>query len=126
MTILNLTQHTATTDQATAGVIEPTDKKAVQELLTFNAMPTFSDMLDRASTLAQIAKEHGVTHAMIGGAGFFIPHLEKRLLAVGITPVHAFSVRVSVEVHNADGTVSKQNIFKHIGFYEVSDALYEM
>lgn len=126
MNILNLTQHTATQDQAQAGVFEPTDKKQVQELLTFNEMPTFKDMLERARTLAQIAKDHGATHAMIGGAGFFIPHLEHWLLWNGITPVHAFSVRESIEVHNADGTVSKQNVFKHIGFYEVSDALYEM
>lgn len=126
MNILNLTQHTATADQAQAGVVEPTDKKAVQDLLTFSEMPSFSDMLDRASTLAKIAKDSGCESAMIGGAGFFIPHLEKRLLALGITPVHAFSVRESVEVHNEDGTVSKQNVFKHVGFYEVCDALYEM
>lgn len=124
--ILNLTQHVATNEQMQAGVIEPQNKAEVQALLTFDDVPQFTDLLDRATTLATIAQKSGCTKAMIGGAGFFMPHLEKRLLQRGITPLHAFSVRESVEVHNADGTVTKQNVFKHKGFYPASDALYEM
>jgi hypothetical protein len=72
----------------------------------------------RACLLTSIAVKLGATHAMIGGAGFFLPVLEKALHQRGIIPVHAFSKRESVETRNADGTVSKTNIFKHLGFVE--------
>lgn len=39
MKILNLTQHTATADQVAAGVVEPKDKKKIQEMLTFTEKP---------------------------------------------------------------------------------------
>ena len=34
------------------------------------------------------------------------------------TDLYAFSVRESVEVHNPDGSVSKNNVFRHLGFIE--------
>ncbi|MHB0929605.1 MAG: hypothetical protein ACYC3W_12015, partial [Candidatus Nanopelagicales bacterium] len=54
--------------------------------------------------------------AMIGGAPFLMAPLEKALLSIGINPVFAFSERKSVEAHGADGTVTKTQVFKHVGF----------
>lgn len=118
MSILNLTQHAATPDQAAAGVVNLSDNTELKKLLTFTALPSKSDIESKAQAIAQIAKDNGATKAMIAGAGYLMPHLERELKAVGVTPLHAFSERVSVETANADGTVSKQNIFKHVGFIE--------
>ena len=45
--------------------------------------------------------------------------LEKHLKINNIQPMYAFSVRESIEVVNDDGSVTKKNVFKHIGFVEV-------
>lgn len=119
MKIINLTQHPATADQAKAGVFEPADKKVIQQLLTFVSLPTQQDITNKASRLAQIAKEQGATHAMIGGAGYLMGSLESALVAVGISPLHAFSVRESVEEKQTDGSVVKKNVFRHVGFVQV-------
>ena len=121
--ILNLTQHTATADQVAVGVIEQ-PHPAVKPLLNFNTLPTLAEIKLRASQIAaiaadEIALENAERKAMIAGAPFFMSSLEEALKNVGITPVYAFSVRESVEVHNEDGSVSKQNVFKHLGFVEV-------
>lgn len=125
MTILNLTQHVATPEQATLGVIEPADKKAVQELLTFFSLPTADYLRERANKLARLAKEQGATSAMIGGAGYFMPYLERALMQKGITPLHAFTVRDVVETVKADGSVEKTAVFKHAGFVQASDFIYD-
>ena len=57
---------------------------------------------------------------MIGGAPFFMSALERALLDVGITPLYAFSIRESVEKAAEDGTVTKINVFKHVGFVEAN------
>ena len=139
--ILNLTQHAATADQAAAGVIEQPHPE-VKPLLNFTELPTLEEIQARATQIATIvANEISAENAeiekygqgdidsiialqtqrkaMIAGAPFFMSSLEEALKNVGITPVYAFSVRESVEVHNEDGSVSKQNVFKHIGFVEV-------
>ena len=56
---------------------------------------------------------------MIGGAPFLMGALESELKNRGIQPMYAFSVRDSVEKQNPDGSVTKQNVFKHAGFIEV-------
>src|SRR5690625_7438647 len=100
MTILNLTQHPATPDQAEAGVIEPRGKKIVQQLLTFNDLPTQDVIDDRAIRLADYADSHGVSYAMIGGAPGLMHTLSDRLFRSGITPLSAFSRRDVIEVAN--------------------------
>lgn len=45
--------------------------------------------------------------------------LERELKRFCIKPLHAFSQRVSEEITNPDGTVSKTQTFKHVGFIEV-------
>ena len=114
--IINLTQHVATADQIKAGVFEPRYKKTVQTSLTFDQIPTFGDMEGIAEFLADIAREENADSAMIGGAPFFMSTLERALAEVNITPVYAFSVRESLETVSDDGTVTKTNVFKHVGF----------
>jgi len=55
---------------------------------------------------------------MIGGAPWLMAPLEANLKLNGIKVLYAYSERVSEEIENEDGSVSKRNIFKHLGFYE--------
>lgn len=121
MKIINLTQHAATGEQLTAGVVDfATEIKAqIQALLTFDVLPDAAAINERAELLAGIASEWGFECAMIGGAPFLMSALESELKNRWIQPMYAFSVRDSVEKQNPDGSVTKQNIFKHSGFIEV-------
>lgn len=115
--ILNLTQHNATADQIADGVIEPTDKVRIQELLTFEELPNRELLEKRAAELAGIAAVTGYEKAMIGGAPFFMAPLESALQERRIQPVYAFSVRKSCESTDpATGLVTKTNIFEHRGW----------
>lgn len=116
MTIVNLTQHTATPEQIAQGVIECTKATEVRSLITFTTIPTQVEMEERATQIARIALEQNADCAMIGGAPYFMSSLEVALKAVGIRPVYAFSVRESVEKTLPDGSVQKLNVFKHVGF----------
>ena len=132
--ILNLTQHVATQEQLEAGVIEPTPefKKFVQAQITFNTMPTREEIKERVVLLGNKTSrylralniENGVkptpkgTKIMIGGAPYLMGPLESYLKAVQLVPVYAYSERVSEEVVQDDGSVSKINVFKHLGFVE--------
>jgi len=116
MKILNLTQHAPSQEQLAAGVVDPADKQEVCSLLTFDSIPSSAEMRDRAERLAAIAKEVGAAAAMIGGAPFFMSALEAALLEVGVEPVYAFSLRVTEEVPQPDGSVRKTNVFRHVGF----------
>ena len=117
--ILNLTQHGATAEQAEAGVVEPQSKGVVQSLLTFNTLPTVTEITERAKKLAILARAEGATAVMIGGAPFLMGALQDTLMEFDITPLFAFSVRESVETENADGSVSKTAVFRHLGFVKV-------
>lgn len=118
MKILNLTQHVATPEQVVAGVVEPINKKEVQELLTFNSIPTREQMVDRTFTLVKIVFANNCSKVMIGGAPFFMSELEFSLTEADITFVYSFSQRVSVETVDEDGNVVKTNVFKHTGWVE--------
>jgi hypothetical protein len=115
--ILNLTQHVATPDQ---GVREPSDKKAVQALLTFSTLPTSAEIRERAEKLAAIAVAEGADAAMIGGAPYLMGPLEGALRSAGVKPMYSFSVRQSVEKTDDDGNVVKTVVFKHAGFVEAA------
>lgn len=129
MSILNLTQHSATPEQIAAGVVDlsPAQRAILSAWLTFDTCPTGQDVADRAGLIAQAAaddsKSIGVvgtySFAMIGGAPFFMSALENALIERGITPLYAFSVRKSVETVQADGTVIKTAIFSHAGFVQI-------
>ncbi len=116
MKTLNLTQHPATPEQVAAGVVEPENKERVRDLLTFNNLPDFGELVERAGKLARIAKDAGAEAAMIGGAPFFMRALENALVSLGIRPVYAFSTREVVEEVQEDGSVRKTAIFRHKGF----------
>ena len=118
---LNLTQHERTEDQFRAGVVEPIGiKEKIQELLTFEGLPTAAEIEKRATELAVLAHYQGYQKAMIGGAPYLMPSLERALQKQGITPVYAFSERVSEE-KEVDGKVIKTQVFKHLGFVEVNE-----
>ena len=119
MNILNLTQHMATPEQYEAGVLEPENKVKVKDLLTFDTIPSILEMEQRAEELAYIAMVSKCTHALIGGASFFMSNLEYALINKGIKPLYSFSTRVSEERVDEDGNVVKINVFKHTGFVEV-------
>ena len=122
MEIINLTQHIPTKEQIEQGV-ENLDERheEIKHLLTFEEIPTKSEMKDRAERLARIVKEEGVYDAaLIGGAPYFMSTLEKVLKKHGIKPLYSFSKRIVEEVQDEKtGEVVKKTIFKHIGFVEV-------
>jgi len=115
-TIINLTQHPATQDQIKAGVVEPANKKEVQNLLTFNQIPNRDEIIARAEALADIALASGYKKALIGGAPYLMAPLERALKKRGIEPLYAFSIREVVEQTLPDGSTKKISIFKHAGF----------
>lgn len=119
MKIVNLTQHGASPEQKAQGVVEPEDKALVQSLLTFDTIPSKEEMAERAEALARVATSHDTDSAMIGGAPYFMSVLENTLKAHGVKPVYAFSVRESADVPQADGSVRKVAVFRHLGFVEV-------
>ena len=134
--ILNLTQHAATPDQIEAGVfnLHGLEKEALVGALTFQDLPDPEEIRERARTIAGIAArwKSGVEHwsksswvdggtkertrAMIGGAPYLMPALERALREAGIDPVYAFTRRETVEEAQPDGTVRKVAVFRHAGW----------
>ena len=121
-TIVNLTQHAATSDQLISGVVEPDDddKMVIVKQLTFHSIPTKKTIELRAATVAKIACKYKTMGAMIGGAPYFMSTLEETLKTWGITPVYAFSQRESIEEIQTDGSVVKKNVFRHAGWVVMS------
>lgn len=120
--ILNATQHNATPDQGSAGVVEPgmEVKAELKRLLTFTSLPTREEVAARAAAITDLVAEEGVTAAMIGGAPYLMGALEGALKDRGITPVYAYSERRSVEKTDPiSGEVTKTAVFVHLGFVEV-------
>lgn len=116
--ILNLTQHDATAEQLAGGVVDLAGdaREGVRQLLTFPTPPSAAEMGDCARSIAYIARLQGAKCAMIGGAPFFMPTLERVLEATGIQVLYAFSVRESVEEALPDGSIKKSSRFRHAGF----------
>lgn len=116
MKIANLTQHNATDIQVKEGVFNLDQSLNLGAILTFTTAPSEDEMQERAKKLANIAAEAGAEAAMIGGAGYFMRPLEEALKEKGIQPLYSFSERKSVEKTNPDGTVTKVNVFEHVGW----------
>ena len=129
--ILNLTQHPATPEQVAAGVVDLEGKnlERLKELLTFDSIEVaVKQRFDRAKQIADLVSriklgdedslhEDGTAiHVMIGGAPYLMAPLENVLMKNNRVPVYAFSVRESVEQIQSDGSVVKNNIFRHKGF----------
>lgn len=120
MSIVNLTQHVATPEQTSQGVVDlqADDRTKLQQLITFHVIPSSEEIRERAEAAAELAVKNGAASAMIGGAPFFMSALEKALWSKGVTPLYAFSVRESQDQVLADGSVRKVAVFKHVGFVE--------
>lgn len=118
--IINLTQHAATADQIAAGVVDlqEFDHKTLVNALTFTQIPTVQEMKGRAETITLFCVLQGADKAMIGGAPFLMPFLERSLAETGIKAYYAFSERVVEESAQPDGSVKKTAVFKHVGFVE--------
>ncbi len=116
----NMTQHKPTPDQLSAGVVDLSPEQAAirNKLITFDELPSADLLEERAAAVAALSVEVGASEAMIGGAPFFMAALEAALYAAGITPFHAFTKRESVETTDADGKVTKTNVFVHAGFVQ--------
>ena len=119
--IINFTQHSPTAEQVAAGVVDPVPTDVRNKVLTFGEIPSIEDISARAQEAVNhiSAVTTGGEKIMIGGAPFFMGALERELKAAGYIPVYAFSERVSVDVHQPDGSVVKTAKFVHKGFVEV-------
>ena len=118
--IINLTQHKPTKEQIEAGVFDADEfwRERITKALTFDELPTADEIRRRAKELASIAYTHYADAAMIGGAPYLMAPLEEELRKLRITPLYAFSRRVSIEEQQRDGSVVKKQIFRHEGFVE--------
>lgn len=120
--MLNITQHVATPVQVSQGVVEPSPefKTELQKLITFDRsvieQPEIIGV--RSQAVVQLIKAHypDTQRVMVGGALYMMPSLVNELKEAGIEPLFAYSDRVSVDVQNPDGTVSKTVKFEHLGF----------
>ena len=123
MEIINLTQHNCTPEQAAAGVQDLPQELFAQltKLLTFEEIPTPADLQNRAKGIVDLLEQldQMPIRALIGGAPFFMCHLEEELRNAFVIPTYAFSKRVATEVTQPDGSVVKTAIFHHIGFVDV-------
>ena len=120
--MLNITQHTATKEQVEDGVIDPAQevKVQIQKLITFDqsVMKEPEQLWNRAKALVGLVKRTypEINRVMVGGALYFMPALVKELKEQGFEVFFSYTDRVSSEVHNADGSVTKTLVFKHLGF----------
>ena len=123
--ILNLTQDNATPDQVAAGVVEPENKQELQELLTFEEIPLidYNEIEERAYAIADIAEQEGYDKVMIGGESYLMSALENALESKGITPMYAYSERISTPVVQEDGSVKNQVESRFEGFIVPSEGV---
>ena len=119
MTILNVTQHVATNSQIAVGVVDmlTIDRVELTALLTFTTVPSYRDMVERATAIKAIVDGYSVSSVMLGGAPFFMAILET-VLHYTYSVVYAFSTRESIESVLADGSVRKVNVFNHAGWVQ--------
>ena len=120
MKIINLTQHQTTAEQVAQGVVDLQGETLhSSKIVNFVGMPTNGVIHDRAFDIARIASQSGAEAAMIGGAPYLMPHLQKALQSArGIAVLYAFSERVSVE-RVVDGWLLRLTSSKHVGFVKL-------
>ena len=120
MILINLTQHNLTQEQLKDAVEVGNDvRDEVIKLITFNGLPTAGEIKNNASRLAEICRDMHASHAVIGGAPYFMGPLEQALRKAGIVPLYAFTERVAVEVVNPEtGEVTKTSKFNFAGWIE--------
>lgn len=127
MRIINLTQHAATAEQLAAGVIDlPAEQQELlKKLMTFVEPPTEEYIVNIAYEIEELAHKLRESldpdqierfGAMLGGALWLMGPLTWLLQYAGFECMYAFSMRVSTEIIQPDGSVTKASSFKHIGF----------
>ena len=121
--ILNATQHQATPEQVEQGIKDlPVEiRQGLSRLLTFEDLPTPTDLRIRSLQVAGLLMAQGAKpgdRVMIGGAPFFMEELADTLRKSGLKPCYAFSRRESVARPQADGSVRKVAVFRHVGLIE--------
>jgi len=123
-TILNLTQHVASTEQTGDYVpvvdLAPEERAILVDVLTFDGIPKDGELAARAEALVSMAISHGAVEVMIGGAPWFMSTLEKALDRANILYCYSFSKRESVDTVLPDGTVKKTSAFRHAGWVRES------
>ena len=123
--MLNITQHTATKAQVADGVVEPSEeiKAQIQKLLTFNrtVIAEPEQIWNKAKALVSLIQRNypGHKEVMIGGALYLMPALVRELKENEYKVFFSYTDRVSEDVHNADGSVTKTLAFKHLGFVKL-------
>jgi hypothetical protein len=135
MKVLNLTPFQTTSSQFIAGVVDLPESERVKliKLLSFNAVPSQKELIERSEAIAEIARKTGCDTAMIGGVPYILAILEQSLNSVGINPVYSFTIReikqvcsdISTQATNTNSNVrfinedaSTQMIetYRHVGF----------
>jgi hypothetical protein len=121
--ILNLTQHKASPEQREDGVVDlpREEREYLKHYLTFAELPSAEILDRRAQLIVQLISGNKPKQAMIGGAPFFMSVLEAALIGEGIQPLYAFSKRESHEEVLPDGSVTKTQVFRHLGFVEARE-----
>ena len=135
--ILNITQHMASAEQKAAGTMDLAAAEAadLKRLLNFDNLPTERQIKERADAIAELARAQllkieerrgtpggagaGNIRCMIAGAPFIMPALTQAMRSRGLIPVCAFSRRESVDEAQADGSVIKRSVFRHLGFVDL-------
>ena len=113
---MNLTLFTPTAEQSRDGVIEPDaeTKNRINQLSTFTEIPTRETLERNAKEIVSMIDPR-FDGAMIGGAPYFTPYLEKELAKNGFEAVHSYSERKVIENTLEDGTVEKKSVFTYQG-----------
>ncbi len=122
--ILTMTQHAATPDQVSSGVVDWDSKTVVsmRKLLTFTSLPDMDKVMSAAVALVSLLRANydyqKVDAVMIGGAPYLMPALVSQLQQAGYHPTFAYSDRVSIDTVKDDGSTHKAVVFKHMGFVD--------
>lgn len=126
MKVLNMTIHTLTPSQIEDRGIESSEevKNEIKEYLLIKEIPKYQDLLRyRARNFAKLCKRlvseyEGYVAVLIGsGTPSIQPYIVEELKSLKVGYVYSHSERNCVETHNEDGTVSKNYIFEHKGWY---------
>lgn len=114
--ITNLTRYKATPEQIKSGVRDIKNMDARGRLimhLTFTNLPTPEEIRDRAYCISLLAYSD---YAMIDGASYLMPALEKELIRRDVIPLYPVLKRVIKLDVDESGKEIRTITFKHLGF----------
>lgn len=122
MKIINATIHQLTESQIQDGGFEPSTevKNKIKEILLIAEIPTRENLQERARAFARLCHSINTTETkfLIGsGTPSIQPFITAELNKLGVDYVYSHSERACVETHNPDGSVSKNYVFQHQGWY---------